>query len=495
MPSSVGDSNDFNVYSLPKIAVFGIGGAGVNAVNNIVFSQIDFENVKCVVANTDDKSLINSPVDIKIQLGKECTRGLGAGADPEKGKQAAEESIERIKKELYNVDMLFITCGMGGGTGTGASPVIAKIAKEMDILTVAIVVKPFKFERRDKQAQKGIEELEKIVDNLIIVDNEKLSKLNNQSMTENYRIADSVLCQIVCCIVDITAKTGYINCDFADVKTILSSMGRAFIGTGEDIDPKIATDQAIHNQILENSSIYGAKNILLNITSSKDVKVSDYEEIISKIEEESKINDEDEPKIIFGTVIDDSLGNNIRVSVLASGLAKTQQEEINKQQEKIQIEGKQEDIDVKEELNEKVEVNKVEAPEFTKPIDEDDLENDDSFNLNTEEIPTTNDNTISFKNTFFEIAEEKKKINKNTINYEKKKQTKNDNSKNLDKTQNGQDLFSSQETKKGKGILAKIINSIGPSTYIENELNDQSFENEEEVEDIYNTPAIKRKAV
>ena len=313
---SVETSSDLPVKTLPKITVFGVGGAGLNAVNNMILSQL--ESVKFVCANTDCQSLANSLAETKIQLGAKCTKGLGAGSNPEIGRQSAEEAMDVIKRELADTDMLFIAAGMGGGTGTGASPVIAKVARDMGILTIAIVIKPFEFEgkRRMETANKGVAELEKLVDTIIIIENQKLATLNNISMSENFAVADGILRHAVYCVVDILVKPGFINRDFADIKTILTNMGRAVIGYGEDIDPRIATDAAIHNPILENSSIVGAKNILVNITGNRNLKPSDIQNIIDKISAEAGI----EPNIIFGIVFDEALGENVRVSIIAAGV-------------------------------------------------------------------------------------------------------------------------------------------------------------------------------
>lgn len=500
MPNELDNGNvSFNV--LPKISVFGVGGAGINAVNNMILSQLDFDIVKFVVANTDCQSLADSPAKIKIQLGAECTKGLGAGADPEIGRKSAEESIEKIKKELTGTNMLFIASGMGGGTGTGASPVIAKIAQEMGILTIAIVIKPFNFEgkRRMDTANSGVKKLEQIVDTLIVIENQKLMTLNNVSMAENYAIADGILRQAVYCIVSILSKKGYINRDFADIKTILTSMGRAVIGYGEDIDAKIATDNAIHNPILENSSIYGAKNILVNITGGINMKPNDFEEIVEKIKNEAKTTEEEEPNILFGNVFDDEIGNNIRVSVIAAGVKQKKNENVE-ENKVIDIKSEKNNDTVSSDIDsEEIENSKIEAPVFVKPLNEEDLENDESFNLKVEDIPRINDNISSFQNTFFQTCEEKKKINK-TTNFEQKKNVniKTTSEIETDKVDNTIQfgLFDSPKKTK-KSLLSRIMNSIGPSTYIDEEIDTKDiFKQEQEQDDandVYDTPAIKRK--
>ena len=401
---SVETSSDLPVKTLPKITVFGVGGAGLNAVNNMILSQL--ESVKFVCANTDCQSLANSLAETKIQLGAKCTKGLGAGSNPEIGRQSAEEAMDVIKRELADTDMLFIAAGMGGGTGTGASPVIAKVARDMGILTIAIVIKPFEFEgkRRMETANKGVAELEKLVDTIIIIENQKLAALNNISMSENFAVADGILRHAVYCVVDILVKPGFINRDFADIKTILTNMGRAVIGYGEDIDPRIATDAAIHNPILENSSIVGAKNILVNITGNRNLKPSDIQNIIDKISAEAGI----EPNIIFGIVFDEALGENVRVSIIAAGV-----EQVEKKNTEDLIEEKRDEVlkKVRANANEGLAENRHEAvetytrrdnvvdfdrhevvdetpianPVFAKRIDEDDLEGE------CESMPTLED--------------------------------------------------------------------------------------------------------
>ena len=517
MPDIVGSSLSLNI--LPKISVFGIGGAGVNAVNNMILSQLDFDAVKFVVANTDCQSLVDSPSEIKIQLGAECTRGLGTGSNPEIGRQSAEESIERIKKELYGTDMLFIATGMGGGTGTGASPVVAKIAKEMEILTVAIAIKPFDFQGKKKMeiANKGIAELENIVDTLIVIENQKLMDLNDLSIAENYALADSILRQAIYCIVSILVKKGYINCDFADVRTILKSMGRAVIGYGEDVDPIIATDTATHNPILENSSIYGAKNILINITGGTNIKPKDIQCVIERVKDEAKINEDDEPNIIFGNAFDNDMGNKIRVSIIAAGVESEKKElnESNKieqtQTYSINNTDNLNKISVEKD-NDNLNLNsKIEAPVFNKPIDEDDLENDESFNLQTEDITgiqeVKKDDSEIFQGSFFQQVEEKKKNNLNSNkNLNKQSKVINNDLKSKEQFNDAKNdhssfelnknvsLFDGNSQPKKKGLISKIISSIGPAPFVANgDISDVFGKNESEKETIYSVSAYKRK--
>ena len=509
-------SSDVLMNVLPKITVFGIGGAGINAVNNMVISQLD--GVKFVTANTDCQSLMSSLPDTKIQLGAKCTKGLGAGSNPEIGKQAAEEASDIIKRELADTDMLFIATGMGGGTGTGASPVVAKIAKDMGILTIAIAMKPFFLEgkKRMDKANKGIAEIEKYVDTLIVIENQKLMTLNNVSMIDNYAIADGILRQAVYCVVSILVKQGFINRDFADIKTVLSSMGRAVIGYGEDIDPKVATDVAIHNPVLENCSIEGAKNILVNITGNKNIKPSDIEEIVNKIRNEAETDDNEDPNIIFGIVFDENIGNNIRVSIIAAGVEKQQSRLVDVDMQNNNMQASKGTLHVAENPNKKlqndiqnIENTKTSSPVFASELNEDDILSEYDNPLQTEEIPTVNNDEQNFQETFCQLAERttnnKSSATKNNvqktqnIDISRDKQhdcyTKN----NKQNTDENFDLFSTPPTqRRQKGFFSRLINSIGPTPFVEisekDDLSSMSCNNDLEDNEIYNMPAIKRKA-
>ena len=492
--------------AFPKIIVFGVGGAGVNIVNNMILSQLD--GIKCIAANTDGQSLANSLAERKVQLGIKCTKGLGAGSNPEVGRQAAEEACDAIKRELIDedgnkIDMLFIATGLGGGTGTGASPVIAKIAKDLGILTVVMAIKPFALEgkKRMETANKGVAELESLADTLIIVENQKLMKLNNVSMFDNYAVADGVLRQAVFCVTNILMKQGFINRDFADIRTVLSSAGRAVIGYGEDIDPKVATEMAIHNQILENSHIRGAKNILVNISGNHNIKPSDVQDIVNKIRDEAKIEEDDEPDVIFGIVFDEDIGNNIRVSVIAAGVEKNcHADYFNSIVLENQERNTERNIFTQEYNDSFNDIKKIEAPVFTRPLDEDDLANDESFNLKTENIHELNEKVIPFQNAFFSNLQGNKKVNKIEESC-KGMSEKHSNTKKIDQQQSAE-LFDNcnKKAKKRPSLISKIINSIGSMPEIEsskswnNKLDNLGENNEdEEDEDIYNTPAIKRK--
>ena len=306
----------------PKITVIGVGGAGGNAVNNMIESNL--EGVEFVVANTDGQALANSAAKRKIQLGINITQGLGAGSVPEIGKSAAEESIQDILSELNDSNMVFITAGLGGGTGTGAAPVIAKAAKEKGILTVSVVTKPFDFEgsHRKKIAEDGIQEIQKFSDTLIVIPNQNLFRLANErtGFAEAFGIADNVLHKGVCGVTDLMVKPGMINLDFADIKTVMSQMGKAMMGTGEasgDNRAIEAADTAINNPLLDETSMKGAKAVLINITGGSDMTLFEVDEAANRIRKEIDAN----ANIIFGSALDDSLNGSIRVSLVATGIS------------------------------------------------------------------------------------------------------------------------------------------------------------------------------
>ncbi|MDR1425876.1 MAG: cell division protein FtsZ [Rickettsiales bacterium] len=307
----------------PKILVFGVGGGGVNVVNSMVSSG-DLSDVDFVVANTDYQSLEISKVDKKILLGKKSTNGMGAGADSFVGKNAAEESLDEIEEVLSGMSMVFITAGMGGGTGTGAAPVIAKKAKDMNLLVAAIVTKPFLSEGilKMQQAERGIEELRKYVDTLIVVPNQNLFRLANQDtkMQDSLKMVDNVLRSGVRGITDLITKPGFINLDFADVKTVMKKMGKAMMGMGEASGPGKAVkavEEAISNPLLDNVSIRGAKGIIINITGSPDITLFEHEEATKRIKEE--VNNEF-ADIIIGNVFDENMVDTMRISIFATGI-------------------------------------------------------------------------------------------------------------------------------------------------------------------------------
>ena len=305
----------------PKISVIGIGGAGGNAVNTMISEKI--ENIDFLVANTDGQALSRSLTSKQIQLGKNITLGLGAGSDAETGKKAAEESIEEIIAELSDVNMLFITTGMGGGTGSGAAPVIAKAAREKGILTVAVVTKPFDFEGKKRMdvAEKSLSLLKENVDTLIVIPNQNLFKIANEKTTfaEAFKMADDVLYQGICGITNLITNPGMINLDFADIKTVMANMGSAMMGTGESSGEnraKNAAQAALNNPLLDDTNIKGARSILLNIQGGPDMALFEVDEAASKIRNEVDEN----ANIIFGSSIDNNLEGIIKVSVVATGI-------------------------------------------------------------------------------------------------------------------------------------------------------------------------------
>ena len=304
----------------PKITVFGVGGAGGNAVDNMITS---LEGVEFWVANTDAQALKNSATMNRIQLGAKSTKGLGAGSHPEMGKQAAEESIADLNHILENTNMVFITAGMGGGTGTGGAPIIAKLAKDMGILTVGVVTKPFHFEgaRRMKVAELGLEELNRYVDTLIVIPNQNLFRIANENTTfaEAFKMADNVLHSGVRGITDLITMPGLINLDFADIRTVMSEMGKAMMGTGEaDGENRaiLAAEAAISNPLLDNSSMKGARGVLINITGGADMTLFQVDAAANRIKEEVDPN----ANFIFGSAFNANLDGKIRVSVVATGI-------------------------------------------------------------------------------------------------------------------------------------------------------------------------------
>ena len=310
----------------PKITVIGVGGAGGNAVNNMIESNL--EGVDFVVANTDGQALANSVANRKIQLGLNVTKGLGAGSIPDIGRSAAEESIEDILTELNDSNMVFITAGLGGGTGTGAAPIIAKAAKEKGILTVCVVTKPFDFEgsHRKRIAEEGVQEIQKYADTLIIIPNQNLFRLANEKtgFAEAFGIADNVLHKGVCGVTDLMVKPGMINLDFADIRTVMSEMGKAMMGTGEASGENRAieaADSAINNPLLDETSMKGAKAILINITGGNDMTLFEVDEAANRIRKEIDPN----ANIIFGSALDKNIEGSIRVSLVATGISKIEQ--------------------------------------------------------------------------------------------------------------------------------------------------------------------------
>ncbi|MEP5761195.1 MAG: cell division protein FtsZ [Litoreibacter sp.] len=305
----------------PRITVFGVGGAGGNAVNNMIEKELD--GVEFVVANTDAQALQQGKAPAKIQMGVKVTEGLGAGARPTVGAAAAEETIEEIVDHLAGAHMCFITAGMGGGTGTGAAPIIAQAARELGVLTVGVVTKPFQFEggKRMRQADEGIEALQKVVDTLIIIPNQNLFRLANEktTFTEAFSLADDVLYQGVKGVTDLMVRPGMINLDFADVRAVMDEMGKAMMGTGEaegENRAVEAAEKAIANPLLDEISLRGAKGVLINITGGHDLTLFELDEAANKIREQV----DPEANIIVGSTMDAGMDGKMRVSVVATGI-------------------------------------------------------------------------------------------------------------------------------------------------------------------------------
>ncbi len=312
--------SDPGISGTAKIKVIGIGGGGGNAVNTMI--SYDLKGVDFIVANTDAQALNMSNASIKIQLGADVTKGLGAGSVPEIGRRAAIESRDTLKRHLEGADMIFITLGEGGGTGTGGAPIVAEICKEVGALTIAIVTKPFTFEgkKRNTQAEEGIAELRKIVDSLIVIPNQRLLAMAGRdiSMLDSFKMTDNVLYQAVKGISDLLMIPGLINLDFADVKSVMSEMGMALMGTGAARGENRAVEaaqKAISSPLLEDNTIQGARGILLNITGGTDMSLYEINEASSIIRGEAH----EEANIIFGTAVDPSIEEEIRITVIATG--------------------------------------------------------------------------------------------------------------------------------------------------------------------------------
>jgi cell division protein FtsZ len=305
----------------PRITIVGVGGAGGNAVNNMV--RANLEGVEFLVCNTDAQALVHSVAPRKIQLGLQTTRGLGAGSKPEVGAAAAEESLEELSGIIEGSNMVFITAGMGGGTGTGAAPIIARMAREQNILTVGVVTKPFQFEgaHRMKTAEAGILELQQYVDTLIVIPNQNLFRIANEKTTfaDAFKMADEVLHSGVRGVTDLIVMPGLINLDFADIRTVMSEMGKAMMGTGEaagDERAARAADAAISNPLLDEVSLKGARSMLINITAGMDLSLHEVDEVVNRVRAEV----DPDANVIFGSTFDQAMEGKIRVSVVATGM-------------------------------------------------------------------------------------------------------------------------------------------------------------------------------
>jgi len=305
----------------PRITIIGVGGAGGNAVNNMI--RANLEGVEFVVCNTDAQALTHSVAERKIQLGLNVTRGLGAGSKPEVGRAAAEESLDELAGYVEGSNMVFITAGMGGGTGTGAAPVVAKMARDRDILTVGVVTKPFQFEgaHRMKTAEAGILELQQYVDTLIVIPNQNLFRIANAKTTfaDAFKMADEVLHSGVRGVTDLIVMPGLINLDFADIRTVMSEMGKAMMGTGEATGEERASraaDAAISNPLLDEVSLKGARAMLINITAGMDLALHEVDEVVNRVRAEV----DPDANVIFGSTFDQAMEGRLRVSVVATGM-------------------------------------------------------------------------------------------------------------------------------------------------------------------------------
>ncbi len=315
----------------PRILVCGVGGAGGNAINNMIVAGLS--GVDFLVANTDAQALASSRAQRIVQMGPRVTEGLGAGSRPEIGKAAAEETLEEICNHLAGSNMVFLAAGMGGGTGTGAAPVIAAAAREMGILTVGVVSKPFRFEsgRRMRVAEAGIAEMQKAVDTLIIIPNQNLFRVANEKTTfvDAFAMADQVLCSGISCITDLMVKEGLVNLDFADVCSIMSEMGTAMIGTGEAMGERRALNAAkgaIANPLFDDTSLKGARGLLISINAGTDLTLYDVDEAASRIRQEVDA----ETNIIVGAIVEPALQDTMRVSVVATGIDQSASFEIER---------------------------------------------------------------------------------------------------------------------------------------------------------------------
>ncbi len=357
-----------------KLKVVGIGGGGCNALNNMVEGNV--QGVEFIAVNTDVKSLAMCKAPTKIQIGQKLTRGLGAGADPEIGKKAALEDVDKIRDHLQGADMVFITCGLGGGTGTGASSVIAEISKELGALTVAIATKPFAFEARDrmKQAEYGVAQLKTRVDSLITIPNQRLLSIGGKHMTimEAFLKADEVLLNAVRSISDLIVGSGHVVVDFADVKTIMSERGMAIMGVGMasgENRAKEAAQKAISSPLLEDISIHGARGVLINVTGNSDMKLHEVHEASTLIQEQAH----EDAKVIWGLVFDDNMSDNIRITVIATGFEEAAVRDDDNKVEPIRRRaGLFEDEDVPPFIKKKVAVDYKELKPKSESIDIDD---------------------------------------------------------------------------------------------------------------------------
>ncbi len=516
----------------PKITVLGVGGSGGNAVNNMINANL--EGVDFLIANTDSQALQISKCPNKIQLGLNSTKGLGAGMRPDIGRQAAEEAIQDLNEKFEGSHMLFIAAGMGGGTGTGAAPVIAKLAREKGILTVGVVTKPFHFEgsQRMKLAEKGIEELQQYVDTLLTIPNQNLFRIANEKTTfsDAFKMADDVLYAGVRGVTDLMVQPGMINLDFSDIKTVMSEMGKAMMGTGEasgDGRAIAAAEAAIANPLIDDVSLKGAKGLIINITGGKDITLYEVDEAANRIKQEV----DEEANIIYGTTCDDRLEGLVRVSIVATGIdanlnisaspiEKFAPININNEiykNEEVKVDNQSEPLESSLGKNIETEVynnqtNNIDTLEDDNIIVDDikidnDIENSFSKNLETEdqdnELKVDDDNTNQDIHSEIEITEnipenfeETDKVSEtsvrrlslfDTLSTESLGSTSNDNSINdkSEPTLSSDDMDIRVEHSKENELLEEIDKEFNPDENDTSELEEEfNQENEEELLDI-----------
>ena len=475
----------------PKITIFGVGGAGGNAINNMIRSNL--EGVEFVAANTDSQSLANSLATNKIQLGLKITKGLGAGSFPDRGRMAAEENIDEINNFLQGCNMVFIAAGMGGGTGTGAAPVIAKLAREQDILTVGVVTKPFHFEGkyRMETAEAGIEELKKYVDTLIVIPNQNLFRIANEQTTfeSAFKMADDVLHAGVRGITDLITMPGLVNLDFADIRTIMTKMGKAMMGTGEATGENRAVEAchaAISNPLLDDISIKGAKGVLVNMTGGPDMTLFEADIAVNTIKKEVDQN----ANIIFGSAFSEDMKGKIRISVVATGI---ESEDIKKEFNKNFVQNEPTRFKVKfdNKFTDDNEQKSFFDPGVSLKYEENDInEIEKAFSNNEQESRNSNINGLqeNIVDEDFDIDPKQKDLSKFNFLNDQQKDDQNDilstnkiNRSQQDNTKERIDFYKKNDKKENNGFnLFGFMNSGSKSKNLDLKKDQERSENYEE---------------
>ena len=475
----------------PKITIFGVGGAGGNAINNMIRSNL--EGVEFVAANTDSQSLANSLATNKIQLGLKITKGLGAGSFPDRGRMAAEENIEEINNFLQGCNMVFIAAGMGGGTGTGAAPVIAKLAREQDILTVGVVTKPFHFEGkyRMETAESGIEELKKYVDTLIVIPNQNLFRIANEQTTfeSAFKMADDVLHAGVRGITDLITMPCLVNLDFADIRTIMTKMGKAMMGTGEATGENRAVEAchaAISNPLLDDISIKGAKGVLVNMTGGPDMTLFEADIAVNTIKKEVDQN----ANIIFGSAFSEDMKGKIRISVVATGI---ESEDIKKEFNKNFVQNEPTRFKVKfdNKFTDDNEQKSFFDPGVSLKYEENDInEIEKAFSNNEQESSNSNINDLqeNIVDEDFDIDPKQKDLSKFNFFNDQQKDDQNDilstnkiNRNQQDNTKERIDFYKKNDKKENNGFnLFGFMNSGSKSKNLDLKKDQERSENYEE---------------